>query len=71
MRKMFIDFTQIADILEPMSKTATKQATIISYGRVDELRKKVPDSWKKAAGSMKHHARALDRYIKRVRKEWR
>lgn len=54
-----------------MDKNSTKQATVIPYTQAAEMRRKLPDSWKKAAGSMKHHARALDRYIKRVRGEWR
>ena len=33
-------------------------------------KKKLPASWYKAAGMMKHKKRDLERYIHAVRKEW-
>jgi len=50
----------------------TKQATILTPHIVGKgMRKTLSSSWKNAAGMMRHHKRGLDRYISRVRKEWK
>ena len=48
----------------------SKQATVLPARRVSEVRKQLPEQWKRAAGMMRHHARWLKSYIARVRKEW-
>lgn len=49
----------------------TKQATILTPHAVKGVRKTLSSSWKNAAGMLRHHKRGLDRYISRVRKEWK
>ena len=48
-----------------------KQAIILTPEVADGAsRKKLPKSWTDAAGMMKHHKVALEKYAKHVRKEW-
>ncbi len=48
------------------------QATIIPSRTLGaNARRRLSESWKKAAGMLRHHKPGLDRYISRVRKEWK
>lgn len=51
--------------------TKTKhQAKIITLEELRTLRYPLPDSWKKAAGMLKRHRKALERHMRDIRKEW-
>ena len=48
----------------------SKQAVIVSPNKLGSARK-LPQSWKSAAGMMARHKRGMERYIAGVRKEWK
>lgn len=49
---------------------ANKQATIIKIEELPRLRQRLPKSWIKAAGLLRHKKKALEAHLKKVRTEW-
>ena len=48
-----------------------KQAYRVVPRTMQDARKTLSQSWKQSAGMMQHHKRNMERYIARVRKEWK
>jgi len=53
-----------------MNTSTKKQAVILTYGEAGTLRKLLPKSFVKAAGMLRHHKKALEQHLKKVRSEW-
>ncbi len=45
-------------------------ATVITLDELRRLRQPVPESMHRAAGLLRHKARALERHLRLVRSEW-
>jgi len=48
----------------------TEQAKVVTPEEVEKLRYPLPESWKKAAGLLRHKRKALERHLKTIRSEW-
>jgi len=57
--------------LESMTMVKNKQAYRAAPRTIQDARKTLSQSWKQSAGMMQHHKRNMERYIARVRKEWK
>jgi hypothetical protein len=50
--------------------TKTKQAKTSTFQEVRTLRKPLPKSFVEAAGMLRHHKKALEQHLEKVRREW-
>ncbi len=47
-----------------------QEATILTVKELEQRRIELPQSWKKAAGLLRHKRKALEKHVKAVRLEW-
>jgi len=59
------------DIMGSMTIVKNKHAYVLAPRTMQDARKTLSQSWKRSAGMMQHHKRNMERYIARVRKEWK
>lgn len=50
--------------------TKMRQAQIITPEELPVLQRPLPQSWVNAAGMLRHHKKAMQRHLQKVRREW-
>ena len=52
------------------SSRQKKGATILSVSQYMKRKRLLPESWYRGAGMAKHHKKALEAHLRKVKKEW-
>jgi hypothetical protein len=53
-----------------MAPTQQQKAKIMTPAELGKIRYPLSDSWKKAAGLLKHKRKALEQHLTTIRNEW-